>query len=719
MADLHKEKYTEKATIPVTIQGTEIILDQMKNYICKIHKDGKKGTGFFCKIPFPDKFNLLKVLVTNNHILNEKDIAINKEIIMSLNDDKIFKSIKIDNSRKKFSSKELDVTFIEIQEEKDNIDKFLEIDDKLLENAQNFKGFYNDIYSKKSIYILNYPEGNNIVVSYGLLKDIQNETYISHYTCTKEGSSGSPILSLNNFRVIGIHCGSSEKYNYNKGIFIKYPIDVFYKETLKFFLNRKNENKNKSHEDNMINDESKINDIKNNDNKISEFENNKNDDSCNEIIIFYYINQKDEKIKIFGEKFVENNKDNCTIIYDEKEAGLFSEFYLDQNIKNKGVLEIKLKKINTITNMNSMFKDCSSLISLIDIENFDTSEVTDIEAMFYGCKSLQSLPDISKWNTTNFTKISSLFGCCSNLKSLPDISKWDTSKVKNMEGIFMGCSSLLSLPDISKWNTKNVEYMAFIFGEAYKGGCSSLIELPDISKWDTTKVFDIKYCFAKCSSLISLPNIGKWNMKNVRDISGMFLECSSLIKCPDISKWDINNVIDMKFLFYKCSKLGELSDISQWKTNNVTDITKLFFECSSLLIIPDISNWNTSNITKMSGIFCGCKQLLELPDISKWDTKNVTDISLMFSGCEQLQTIPDISIWNMKKIIKKDSMFNGCKSLLSKPKISKSTEFVFVRPKFNPKFNLPINSNSQINNNYNLPYLPLNLDAQKDNNYKK
>ena len=40
----------------------------MKNCICKIlTNDGKKGTGFFCKIPYLNK--LLPVLVTNNHIL--------------------------------------------------------------------------------------------------------------------------------------------------------------------------------------------------------------------------------------------------------------------------------------------------------------------------------------------------------------------------------------------------------------------------------------------------------------------------------------------------------------------------------------------------------------------------------------------------------------------------------------------------------------------------
>ena len=48
-----KEKYLEDYPTPITSEGTEIILSQMRKNICKIYmNDGSKGTGFFCKIPF-------------------------------------------------------------------------------------------------------------------------------------------------------------------------------------------------------------------------------------------------------------------------------------------------------------------------------------------------------------------------------------------------------------------------------------------------------------------------------------------------------------------------------------------------------------------------------------------------------------------------------------------------------------------------------------------
>ena len=81
MSDNIEETLIEEQPIPVYLEGTKVILSQMENCICKIVKDdGKKGTGFFCRIPFPDENHLLNALITNNHVLNEIDIENNKII---------------------------------------------------------------------------------------------------------------------------------------------------------------------------------------------------------------------------------------------------------------------------------------------------------------------------------------------------------------------------------------------------------------------------------------------------------------------------------------------------------------------------------------------------------------------------------------------------------------------------------------------------------------
>ena len=132
----------------------------------------------------------------------------------------------------------------------------------------------------------------------------------------------------------------------------------------------------------------------------------------NEMIIEYIIKKKN-KIKLFGELFIKNNKNNCKIIIENKEQEI--KEYLNVN-ENDKILKIKLMEIKTITNMSYMFDGCESLRSLSDISNWNINKVTNMRGMFYGCKSLTSLSDISNWNTNIVTNITYMFY---NFNSLP------------------------------------------------------------------------------------------------------------------------------------------------------------------------------------------------------------------------------------------------------------------------------------------------------------
>ena len=92
----------------------------------------------------------------------------------------------------------------------------MEIDEKEMTENQ---------YKKKSIYILHYP--NKRYVSYGLINELIKYKTIKHYCNTEYGSSGSPILSLNSYKVMGVHYGSPKNinYKYNYGTYIKYAIN--------------------------------------------------------------------------------------------------------------------------------------------------------------------------------------------------------------------------------------------------------------------------------------------------------------------------------------------------------------------------------------------------------------------------------------------------------------------------------------------------------------
>ena len=86
----------------------------------------------------------------------------------------------------------------------------------------------------------------------------------------------------------------------------------------------------------------------------------------NEIEIIYKL--RSDSLRIFGKKFVNNNKDKCEIIYDGKIYKLTQFCYdIDKNYKEKDLFIIKLRGINNIYDSSYMFFCCESLISLPDI----------------------------------------------------------------------------------------------------------------------------------------------------------------------------------------------------------------------------------------------------------------------------------------------------------------------------------------------------------------
>ena len=134
-----------------------------------------------------------------------------------------------------------------------------------------------------------------------------------------------------------------------------------------------------------------------------------------EINLIYGINHW--YTKIFDSHFINNNKDKCKMIIDNKEYELMEEFNIEGLNNNNNILEIELKIYQTITDISFMFYRCSSLISLPDISKWNTDKVIDMSWMFYGCSSLSSLPDISKWNTDKVIDMSGMFEGCSSLST--------------------------------------------------------------------------------------------------------------------------------------------------------------------------------------------------------------------------------------------------------------------------------------------------------------
>ena len=287
--------------------------------------------------------------------------------------------------------------------------------------------------------------------------------------------------------------------------------------------------------------------------------------SDNTTLTFYYDNDKELRSgmdvgpfqKYDESSWYDNRSNITTVVFDDSFANyteLTSTAFWFCDLSNLTTITgIENLKTANVTDMESMFEECSGLTSL-DLSNFNTANVTDMSYMFYNCQNVTSL-DVSSFNTANVTDMSYMFYNCKRLKSL-DVSQFNTANVTDMRKMFRSCWNVESL-NVSNFNTANVTSMSCMFYE-----CFRLTNL-DLSKFNTANVTDMGNMFLRCSRLTSL-DLSHFNTANVTNMTYMFFSCSGLntIYCND--SWSCGSSSSM---FSDCTSLQGAIAYDSGKTN--------------------------------------------------------------------------------------------------------------------------------------------------------
>ena len=291
----HKEVVIEGHCEPINKNEIQELFkkeDAMCKILSKKLVNGKieniNGTGFFVELDLKD-IPFKKCLITNNHVLNENDIKINKEIKFEYQ--KINKTIKITDKRKTYTNKNLDYTCIEIFDN-DEINEFFRIDPDIVEYPV-------EVYKDKDIFILQYPKGKDLSFSEGKILGFRDDTII-HNCSTYKGSSGSPIiLRYSDNSIIGLHFGSDKGGTTNLStnfVFILNDIKKYKKNNNEENINLKNSE--------IINKEKDIDKKRENTNSFEELK--RNDEYRNDKGEDYKYNKKKETKEFYDIKITKD-----------------------------------------------------------------------------------------------------------------------------------------------------------------------------------------------------------------------------------------------------------------------------------------------------------------------------------------------------------------------------------------------------------------------------
>ena len=265
--------------------------------------------------------------------------------------------------------------------------------------------------------------------------------------------------------------------------------------------------------------------------------------SCLIIKLVYEI--KSKKIRLFSEKFVNNNVRYCKMVINNKICELIDEYEtFDDKMK---LLKARLYVLNNEKiNYGYMFYECDSLIDFSII----TKEEAKLKNESISEKEINSNKKINE-NSLDEAFDKSEF----SYKAFIEGYDYQISNNSELEHLYDNLDEYDShegeFDEISAINPINKD-LPFPKEKELKN---------HTNKNSLTNKSSIMPSFLKKLKSKS----DDYENKNIKslDLCYMFYGCSSLLNVSGLSKINVSNVVDLSHMFENCSKLQKIEDISQ------------------------------------------------------------------------------------------------------------------------------------------------------------
>ncbi len=244
-------------------------------------------------------------------------------------------------------------------------------------------------------------------------------------------------------------------------------------------------------------------------------------------------------------------------VYQVSISGLFPRILFEDFTNSKDVrkiIEINQWGSNQWTSMSGAFSGCENIdVKATDIPNF--SGLSDITTMFKNCSSLIGNDTMAYWDLSTVTQMALLFFGATEFNQ--PIGNWDVSNVENMFSLFQGASSFNQ--DISGWDVVSVYDMAHMFFETSFN--------KNIGSWNVSNVVYMYAMFSHNQTFNQ--DISDWDVSNVKWMTNMFTQASAFNQ--DLSSWNVESVEEMGYMFFSAFSFNQ--NLGEWNVGNVNNMS--------------------------------------------------------------------------------------------------------------------------------------------------
>ncbi len=358
--------------------------------------------------------------------------------------------------------------------------------------------------------------------------------------------------------------------------------------------------------------------------------------------------------------------------------------------------------------ISGSFSGCSELkVTATDVPNL--SEVNFMLEMFKNCTSITEIPNLNQWNLSKVRNMNFMFEGASSFNQ--DISQLNVSNAKEMKGLLKGATAFNQ--NLGSWIIKGGALLNDIFSDSGmdcvnysntlkgwagnpkmgkfvrlssnikydKSAATSRKNLIDTKGWYISDDIEVSDCApvalpfsgvwqATADGKITLPTDGAdftYENKKIGDDtktgSGSGSKGKTIIDTGDSGEYLITITPSDGFAFFYGDKditqeiRAQFKELRQWGGGKwLSNLASSFSGCSNLKITAtDIPNF--SAVTNMNHMFKDCSSIETIPNIYLWDVGSVTSLAGMFKGAEKFNTA--LSNWNVGEVSSMNSMFEG------------------------------------------------------------